>query len=119
MKGAIRAAAILCAVLIIPILVSYILVWFRSPLVLLILVVWQPLVFPHTTTFFEAGGRLSDPLPIAELQWALVVLIFSVAASRLRPFQQLAAALVTVLCVGLLYHQVIPAFGLRFEFDGP
>ena len=119
MTRAFRAGSILCAVLLVPLLLANILAWSGSSLYLFILTVWQPVVLPHVSTFFETGARLPAPLLLAALQWACVVVVFALGASRLRPWLQLGAAVVTVVGVGFLYHQIIPGFGLEFVFDGP
>ena len=117
-RQTIRAGMILVAVLVVPMLFILVLRSISSGGAVLIAMWWQPLVVPYATTFSDRES-LPAPAAIATIQWAIVTVVFSFLSRRWRPWQQVLAAIATMVCVGLFSHLVLSLLGFDFYFDGP
>jgi hypothetical protein len=127
-RRSIGAALVMAGVLVVPILVPSLVGALLVPLgfgelvsmfCLLVAMWWQPLVLPYATTYDAEGQWLPLPLLTAGLQWTIVIVSFGLICRRLRPWQQLSWAIVTMVLVGILSHVVIKILGFTFVFDGP
>jgi len=129
----VRAAALLLAVIAVPPLMAYLAMAAAptDPHVLApighgafaVLVLWKAIVFPHDWLVVRSEHRsiawLSQPGLVAVLQWAVVGLLFSLAARRLRLTWLLIAAPVVVLAVAAILHLALPLLGVSIEADLP
>jgi len=127
------AAAIFLAVIAVPPLMAYLVMAVAptdshalAPIgrgAFVVLVLWKAIVFPHDWLVVRLEHRsiawLSQPGLIAILQWAVVSLLFGLAARRLRLKWLLITAPVVVLAVAATLHLALPLLGVSIEADLP